>query len=162
MIQRMERVQTILEQQLFADSLAQLEQREHRRIYCRHGLPHLLDVARIASILAADHALDCPRDVIYAAALLHDIGRLEQYATGEPHTSAGVALARKILCDTTYTQEEQREILEAVGGHQTGGDGHALTRLICEADHASRLCFSCAARDTCNWPETRRNQTILL
>ncbi len=161
MIQAMARIQPILQHAVFTAVLEQLENWEQDRIYCRHGLPHLLDVARIASLRADDQHMDYPRDVIYAAALLHDIGRLAQYTTGEPHAQAGVPLARRILQDTEFTAEEQDAILRAVRGHQTG-ETDALTRLICEADHACRLCFCCTARGSCKWTKEQRNRTVLL
>ncbi len=161
MIEQMARIQPILDSPLYRDFLARIEQLERTRIYCRHGLPHLLDVARIAALLAAERGAPYPRDVIYAAGLLHDIGRVRQYQYGEPHAQAGLSAAAEILRGTAFTEEEQREILQAVCRHQTGGEND-LAQLICEADHASRMCFACDARDTCNWPEERRNQTVLL
>lgn len=162
MIEQMERVQPILQSPAYTGLMKQLEELERDRIYCRHGLPHQLDVARIAAILALERGVDCPRDVIYAAALLHDIGRVRQYTDGEPHARVGVEAAADILRGTAFAADEQADILQAVGRHQTGGGACALVQLIREADHASRMCFACAARCTCNWPEERRNQTILL
>lgn len=162
MIQHMKRVRSLLEHPHYRRCLREIEQLERDRIYCRHGLPHLLDVARIATLLAADRQADYPRDVIYAAALLHDLGRLKQYTTGQPHAQAGAAIAQDILQDTAFTQQEQAEILTAIGGHQNGGTSDSLTQLLYEADEASRMCFACPAADTCYWPEERRNHTILL
>lgn len=64
--------------------------------------------------MAADRQLDLPRDVIYAAALLHDIGRLQQYLTGEDHAAAGMRTAQEILRDTAFSASEQQAILQAV------------------------------------------------
>ena len=162
MIQHMERVQTLLEHPYYRSCLQEIEQLEQDRIYCRHGLPHLLDVARIAALLAADRKAAYPRDVIYAAALLHDLGRLRQYTTGQSHAQAGIAMAKEILKDMAFTQHEQADILDAVGGHQAGAAPDSLTQLLYEADEASRMCFACPAADTCYWPEERRNHTVLL
>ena len=71
----MERVNKILRHPVFAEHLARLENLEQARIFCRHGLPHLLDVARMMWISALEQQLPATRDVVYAAALLHDIGR---------------------------------------------------------------------------------------
>lgn len=162
MIQEMERIQPILNHPLHRDGMAQMDELERDRIYCRHGLPHLLDVARIAALLAEDRGAEYPRDVIYAAALLHDLGRLKQYTTGEPHARAGVPMAEEILRSTAFTEAEQEEILQAVGRHRTGAAPDSLAQLIFEADRASRVCFACSARDTCYWPHERRNTTVLL
>lgn len=162
MIRTMQRIQAIMSHPLFRDSLQKIEELERERIYCKHGLSHLLDVARIASLLAVDRQLDLPRDVIYAAALLHDIGRLQQYVTGEDHAAAGIHTAREILRDTAFDEAEKQAILQAVGKHRKGDAAHALAQLLCEADDASRMCFACPASDTCYWPEHRKNHTILL
>lgn len=162
MIQAMERIQPILQHPLYRDALQRIDTLEQDRIYCKHGLPHLLDVARIAALLAADRGAAYPRDVIYAAALLHDLGRLKQYTTGEPHAAAGVPMAQEILRDTAFTAAEQQEILRAIGRHQTGAQPDSLAQIICEADHASRMCFACPAADSCYWQEERRNHTVLL
>lgn len=162
MIQTMQRIQAIVSHPLFRDSLRKIEEMERERIYCKHGLPHVLDVARIASLLAVDRQLDVPRDVIYAAALLHDIGRLQQYETGEDHAAAGIRTAQEILRDTAFDEQEQQAILQAVGKHRKGDAAHALAQLLCEADDASRMCFTCAANDTCYWQEERKNHTIIL
>ena len=71
-------------------------------------------------------------------------------------------MAQDILQDTAFTPQEQAEILEAVGGHQTGAAPDSLTQLLYEADEASRMCFACPAAETCYWPEERRNHTVLL
>lgn len=162
MIQTMQRIQAIVSHPLFRDSLRRIEELERERIYCKHGLPHVLDVARIASLLAVDRQLDIPRDVVYAAALLHDIGRLQQYETGEDHAAAGIRTAQEILRDTAFDEQEQQAILQAVGKHRKGDAAHALAQLLCEADDASRMCFACVASDTCYWQEERKNHTIIL
>lgn len=162
MIQEMVRIQPILRHPLYRATLEQLKELERDRIYCRHGLPHLVDVARIAALLAADQGADFPRDEIYAAALLHDIGRPAQYVQGTDHAAAGMETAREILQDTAFTQQEQAEILDAVGRHRKGAAHGTLAQIICAADDASRMCFCCDASDTCYWPEERKNHTVLL
>ena len=57
MIHNMQRIQAILSHPLFCESLHKIQELERDRIYCKHGLPHLLDVARIASLMAADRQL---------------------------------------------------------------------------------------------------------
>lgn len=162
MIEEMQRIRPILRDQEFLTLLREIEELEQDRIYCRHGLPHLLDTARIAAIMAMDANAGCPRDVIYAAALLHDIGRGVQYTQNIPHEQAGIAIAKRILQRTEFTPAEQEEILTAVGGHQSEQREHTLSRLIHEADHACRMCFACAAQDTCKWTEEQRNHTVFL
>ena len=44
----MRRVNALLHHPRFTAALSELEALEEDRIFCRHGLPHLLDVARVA------------------------------------------------------------------------------------------------------------------
>lgn len=172
----MERIAAIAESELFTRCLAGIEAAEVDRVFCRHGLPHLLDVARIAWILNLERGCGLRRDVVYAAALLHDIGRAAQYQTGEPHDEAGTRVAVEVLDalpePLRFSGADRAAILYAVGGHRGAlagreGDAHegpatadVLARLIKEADGRSRACFSCAARDACYWSEERKNLSI--
>ena len=62
------------------------------------------------------------KDVVYAAALLHDVGRAEQYATGEDHDVAGARIAGEILkglpASLQFDAAERSAILAAVAGHR--------------------------------------------
>ena len=58
MIHNMQRIQAILSHPRLCESLHPIQELERERIYCKHGLPHLLDVARIASLMAVDRQLD--------------------------------------------------------------------------------------------------------
>lgn len=172
----MERAAAIAESELFTRCLAGIEAAEADRVFCRHGLPHLLDVARIAWILNLERGCGLRRDVVYAAALLHDIGRAAQYQTGEPHDEAGERIAAEVLDALPeplhFDGTDRAAILHAVGGHRgplagREGDAHegsatadVLAHLIKEADGRSRACFACAARDACYWSEERKNLSI--
>ena len=46
--------------------------------------------------------MDLSRELIYATALLHDIGRAEQYLHDIPHDIAGTEIAREILADLNF------------------------------------------------------------
>ena len=97
-------------------------------------------------------------------ALLHDIGRHEQYRTGTPHELASARIAPDILADCGYGQDEIREIGEAIALHRDGETGlrQDLAGILYRADKASRACFACRASGQCNWKEDRKNQKILL
>lgn len=152
---------------LFCSSLQRLRELEKDRIFCRHQMGHLLDVARIAYILNLEMNLGISRDMVYAAALLHDIGKSRQYEAGIPHEAAGEKLAAQILADmpkeASFTEEEQRQILTAIRGHRRLRD-HAepLERLLYHGDKMSRACFSCSASAQCNWDADKKNMEILL
>ena len=82
---------------------------ESERIFCRHTPEHFLDVARLMYIYALEEHLELPKELIYAAALLHDIGRAQQYQYNIPHDIAGVEIARgKFLTDLHFTEQEKR------------------------------------------------------
>ena len=160
------RAAAVLRDSRFAASIDAVERSERARVWCRHGLDHLLDVARLAHISNLESGCGIPRDVVYAAALLHDIGRSVQYATGEDHDAAGARIAGEILgtvdADYRFSAEERAAIVAAVAGHR-GLDGSsetgldALPRLIAVADKASRPCYACGARTSCYWPEEKKN-----
>ncbi len=159
----MERLEAILNHPVFRTELVRLEQMERSRIYCCHGLPHLLDVARTAYILSLERQTEIPQDVLYAAALLHDIGRAVQYEDGIPHEQAGISLASQILEQSDFTVEEKQSIVDCVRchhGRRFGGSG--LSDLIFEADKRSRPCFACAAADTCKWDHNQKNRTLTI
>ena len=80
--------------------------RNRTRVFCLHGIEHSLDVARIGYIKNLEQGLSFRQDVIYAMALLHDIGRCEEYASGKSHHEAGAELARPILLACGYTEHE--------------------------------------------------------
>ena len=86
---RMDRVNAILKHKTYRKYYDQIEKIEKDRIFCRHQMPHLLDVARIAYITNLERNLGYDREVIYAAAILHDIGKSFQYEERIPHEIAG-------------------------------------------------------------------------
>lgn len=159
------RVQAVLEHPCFAGTLVAVDEAEADRRFCRHGLEHLLDVARIAWILVLERGLGLSRELVYAAALLHDVGRAAQYEHGIPHDEAGEQLAAEILgtveAEKRFSSDEQQAILAAVRGHRGDvGELDDLARVIAEADKLSRPCWACAARDDCYWPDEKKNLTV--
>lgn len=156
----MERVDRVLGHPEFQRRLTELTELERDRIFCRHGLDHLLAVARLMLILSREEGIDLPRDRLYAAALLHDVGRGEQYRTGVPHARAGVPIAEKILADCGFGPEEREELLRAIAAHSGGGDSAPLSRLLYRADKLSRPCFACPAAGECSWTHKEKNLTL--
>lgn len=147
----------IIEHPLYVETLNRIEELERDRIYCGHNLSHLLDVARIMYIRALEEKLDIPRETVYAAALLHDIGRAEEYERGIAHDEAGARLAEVILTDCGYEKAVREQIIEAIGEHRGEAAGE-LGRLLHWADKVSRICMRCEAADTCKW--TVKNEGI--
>lgn len=169
----MPRVDAIWANPLFQENLAAIEAAEAQRVYCRHGLSHLLDVARTAWIINLGGGFGLARDVVYAAALLHDIGHAAEYSEGISHDVAGVEIARRILgtvvAEQRFSSAEAEAIVKAVRGHRADVDAVSCefsslsSRLACviaEADHRSRPCFACSACATCYWPEEKKNMAV--
>lgn len=157
----MPRVNAIWNHELFQRHFRALNDFERDRPFCRHGLPHLLDVARLAWIENLEEHLGFDCELVYATALLHDVGKAEQYATGTPHELAGEKIASGILAtlpdDASFTTVQARQILTAIRGHRhLRPDATPLERLIYHADKRSRTCFACSAADRCKWAPERR------
>ena len=73
----MKEVEAIRNHPLYEKHYNKLKKTEQERIFCRHQMEHLLDVARIAYIYNLEQGLGITKDVIYGAALLHDIGKVK-------------------------------------------------------------------------------------
>ena len=76
----MERYYNILKHSLYQKILQSLEFYEKERKFCCHNLEHFCDVARIMYIFALEEQSELTKDLIYATALLHDIGRAKEYS----------------------------------------------------------------------------------
>ena len=149
----MKRVNAILRHPLFEKKLRLLDELEAERIFCRHDLTHLLDVARLMWIDVLEKGLDLDRETVYAAALLHDLGRAEQMQNGVPHEQASAFLAARILPDAGFTAEETKTVIAAIRGHRGSTPADAretLGEILYRADKACRLCWRCDARAACN------------
>ena len=144
----MERVNKICEHPVWKEQMAQLEELEQKRIFCKHGIEHLLDVARIAYIENLENHIGIDKELIYAAALLHD--------------QAGAKLAEEILRDCGFDGEEQREILDAISSHRDiqSRDCRKLAGVLYRADKRSRMCGFCKASGECNWSEEKKNHQL--
>lgn len=159
---RMDRINQICSHPRWKESVEKIRVLEENRIFCRHDTAHFLDVARIAYIENLEKGLGIPKEEIYAAALLHDIGRYLQYTQGVSHEQASAMEAEGILKDCGFSCEEQERILNAILQHraQETGAASGLAGLIYRADKASRTCLFCAACRECNWSEEKKNLTL--
>lgn len=174
----MEYVDKLLQETDFLQKLKELEQLEENRGFCRHGLPHLLDTARIAWIQVLERRehvrgqrdtenlvrqlfLDLGKEQIYLAALLHDLGRLLEYQEGMPHHQAGEVLAGQLLAEIGYPKEQAEVIAGAISEHRVKGrEEEGLSGLLAWADQESRNCFFCNAREACDWELEKQKKTI--
>lgn len=158
----MNKVNKIVQHPLYQEAMQVIIEAEKERIYCKHDIAHSLDVARLAYIYNLEESAGIPREIIYSAALLHDMGRYLQYTKEIPHHEASVGMAEKILPECGFTEEEQTMIIEAILLHRREGAKKetSLRGFIYKADKASRLCFACSARSACKWFKENMNLEI--
>lgn len=159
----MERIDKIVEDQVFLMHLAAIETAEAARFFCKHGMVHFLDVARIAWILNLEDGLGLQKDVVYAAALLHDIGKQVQYTNGTSHEIAGSEIAPPILKACGYNEDEIEEIRLAILSHRDPNvaEEKSLRGILYRADKVSRACYACNMSHECHWTEDKKIKKIV-
>ena len=152
----MQRCNNIYNNPLFKERMEIITTQERDRKFCRHNLEHSLDVARIACLIVLENGLNIAKELIYAAALLHDAGRY----SGIPHNESGSQLALKIMPECGFTHDETNLVANAILGHRDTKHSTEFSSILYEADKKSRLCFKCEASDECYWENDKRNHTI--
>lgn len=164
----MKRVDKIVENEEFKSAVGKIEEMEKDRIYCKHGISHLLDTARIAYIISLERGLLLDKEIIYATALLHDIGRS---VSDVDHEKESVKIAIHILGICGFSAEEtdmiataierhrKKDGLERIESKETTADEEALFDIIMRADKLSRVCKYCNAKSSCKW--TQLNTEIM-
>lgn len=158
-------INRILNNEKYKSLMARIEELEIGRRYCLHGIEHSLDVARIAYIMCLEERLPITKDEVYAAALLHDIGRASEYEEKLPHHEQSALIARKILGECNYdgifSEKEIDEICEAINSHkQLQVADSSLKTILYKADKLSRNCFACKSFDDCYWSDDVKNHGI--
>lgn len=159
----MKRIRLIRQHELFLEQFRLLQDAEKDRIFCRHTMEHFLDVARLMYIYSLENESGLSKELIYAAALLHDIGRYEQIALGTPHHESGARMAGIILPECGFSPEETKRIQSAIICHRSSGaqTEDLLSVYLYRADKQSRNCFCCPANADCNWDEDKKNHQII-
>jgi putative nucleotidyltransferase with HDIG domain len=155
------RVNKLITDPVYQNYLQKIAEAEKERLYCKHGLDHGLAVARIAyAYLLEQGGTGSAKEVIYAAALLHDIGRWAEYTSGEDHARAGAALARPLLEKYGFDPREIRMIAQAIAEHSTHGAENlsVLGRALALADDWARDCLQCKVKDSCHKFTEQMNQ----
>jgi len=156
------RVDQIIHNTIFQDNLRKNEAAEVDRPFCRHSMVHFLDVCRLAWILCLEEGIPLQKDVVYAAGLLHDIGKHRQYADGTPHELASCEIAPQILLECGYNEKETDVILSAIRTHRDASviERKDLNGVLYRADKKSRSCFDCKAEAECNWKGDKKNFSV--
>lgn len=160
----MERINRIIGHPLYQEYLKRISDWEKDREFCRHNTVHFMDVARIAMILNEQDDYKIEKECIYATALLHDIGRWQQYETGICHARASAQLASAILEDCGFSPVECERILSAISTHRQEEvkEQKNLNGLLYRADKLSRPCYFCEQEKNCNWKDGKKNLEIFL
>jgi len=145
--------------------------KEITRKFCGHDLQHFIDTARIAYILILEEKLgenpwagnvNFEKEIVYGAALLHDVGRWKEYETGEDHAEASAWLAKPILEGAGYSPDEIEIICRAILEHRSLPQHPSLLGYILyKADKLSRSCFNCGAQSECyKWDEKQKRSFL--
>lgn len=162
MMNTMERTDRIRNNPIFKAEMDRICRMERDRRYCGHGFGHLMDVARVGWILNLENNYGLEKEIVYAAALLHDIGKGRQYEFGMPHHLAGAEIAGQILKDSGFTKNETEQILNAIRSHRKPTDSDdPLVTILYLADKKTRLCFACDAEEDCNWSAEKKNMKLI-
>lgn len=167
-----ERYQKIIENEVYITHIKNIESYEKDRQFGHHDMAHFLDVARVGMLINLTEEYGIEKDILYAAALLHDVGRDVQYSDGIPHDKASAKVAKEIFdmikesesdSSMLYSPEEQQRIIEAILNHRTAGirNERNLSGLLYRADKQCRPCFWCEAFDECNWKADAKNTKLI-
>ncbi len=156
----MDRVSGIINNKTYKECVSYIKASEEKRQFCLHGEEHSLDVARICYIINLEECLGYKKDVIYAMALLHDIGRCEEYKEKASHHEAGARLAKVILEEEGFSKDEIDLVCDAIASHKHVNEGKDLKYLLYKGDKLSRNCFSCKMYKECYWDENLKNKEI--
>lgn len=158
----MDRIDKVLSHPDFLENLKKNKEAEKDRPFCKHDMTHFLDVARIGTLISLEEGLNIDRELIYGAALLHDIGKHRQYTEGVPHEQASAAIAPAILRDCGFDAKESSVIISAILDHRnekTAGEA-SLRGVLYRADKASRPCYTCSVNRECSWKDGKKNHHI--
>lgn len=159
----MKRIELLLNDSLYHTYMAYNAEEESEPKFCRHDISHHIDVARIAYILVLENndlnffvkesnLSDklAAKEVIYAAGLLHDIGKWKEYQVGVDHASFSARLAREILPRVYFNDNEINVIARAIYEHRNLSlDMSFLGERLYRADNLARVCLNCVHQEEC-------------
>nr|MBQ8252353.1 HD domain-containing protein [Lachnospiraceae bacterium] len=158
----MNKINSIISNAIYQNHIRKIAEWEKEREFCRHDTVHFTDVARIAMILNLQEGYGLEQEMIYAAALLHDIGRWQQYETGEDHALVSARLAPAILNECGFSEADSGQIVSAIATHRESRvkDDRNLNGLLYRADKLSRPCYFCGQEKNCNWKDDKKNMVL--
>ncbi len=151
----MDRVNRLINDSRYQHYLHLNEEAEQGRIYCSHQFEHLLATARLSWIFILESGVPyISREIAYAAALLHDIGRWQECAGKGDHAILSSTLAEPLLRSAGFSRDEIGLITRAISRHRHDPAGQEvytpLDQALYRADKHSRICFTCEAHHSCH------------
>lgn len=159
----MTRVNQLLEQEDYICYMEKIDVLEKERLFCKHGFEHGLNVARIAyAYLLEKGELLFPKESVYAAAFLHDIGRWVEYETGEDHAEASSRLAIPLLEACQFSSGDTQVILTGIREHRRHHEDNLtlLGEALALADDWARDCRHCSVQALCYKYNKTMNQVM--
>ncbi|WP_028306529.1 HD domain-containing protein [Desulfitibacter alkalitolerans] len=155
-----EKIKAILKHEEFIKRNKEIDTCEKDREFCLHNLQHFLDTSRITYILVLENnqykkifpGKDAGevKELVYAAGLLHDLGRVEQYTDGTDHALVSGRIAKDIMEDVGFSPEDIKVVCQAIGEHRKYKKTNSpFGRKLYEGDKLSRQCQGCKAFDDC-------------
>jgi HD superfamily phosphodiesterase len=172
----LQRIELLLNDDHYQQYISNNTDQESGIKYCQHGLPHHMDVARIAYILVLEHndlgyftreaglsTKLVAKEVIFAAGLLHDIAKWKEVQEGVDHAASGARLARDILPRVCFDENETEIICRAIYEHRNISQNMSfLGERIHRADNLSRFCGQCEERNECPKRGTKELSVVSL
>jgi class 3 adenylate cyclase/predicted metal-dependent HD superfamily phosphohydrolase len=117
-------------QRLFADIQVSNKQFAY---YTYHNLVHVRDVVEQAETIGRNEGVsEDDLLILKLAALFHDIGLVHTYKNHEAHS---VSIARSVLADARYTQQQIEKICTLIDATRMPQNPHGLLqKIMCDAD----------------------------
>ena len=113
---------------------------------------HFLDVARLMYIFSMERGYAFGKEAIYATALLHDIGKWQQYKAGVPHEIASAEIAKGFWKRLDLQRRSRTGFFcnfkspgQCRRDRKAGQDKWQLAEILYDADKISRACYTCPA-----------------
>jgi len=155
-----DKIKSMLGHEEFIKRNKLIDMYELDRKFCLHNLQHFLDASRLTYILVLENdqykKLFPGRDIgevkelVYAAGLLHDLGRVEQYLEGTDHALVSSKIAKDIMEDVGFTVENIEIVSQAIGEHREYSETNSpFGKKLYEGDKLSRQCQNCKAFGEC-------------
>lgn len=128
----MKRIDLLVNDSLYNEYMQRNALEEKELGLCLHGIKPHFEIAHLTlKLMLENNEVDlfmeenglgshtAAAEVIYAAGLLHDIGRWKEYRDWEEHTPYSAKLARAILPRALFTSDEIEIICCAINEHRS-------------------------------------------